>query len=421
MSAGLTVQKSEYRRTLKAADALLGGLDRLGLPFGRFDAAAMLRAATRQSGGLTDFGDPFFREPMDVLLDCLATKPLSNLGRVLSRSTMIKALSNRLQIEDYCRRHPEVLDIEIDQPLFILGFPRTGTTLLQNLLSLDGGDRALQFWEVQNPVPTSDDPERDRRKRMRTADLTLRLAYFVAPEMRTIHEIKTTTAEECWPLFSNSFTVLNYDLQSNFTEYGAWLLDFDMRPAYAFYKKALQVLAHRTRTRHFVLKCPEHLWFLDALVHVFPDARIVWTHRDPVASVASYCSLISLGQRMLYGRLDKHALGAHITTRFRTGVARAMDARDRMAAAGGPDRFFDVDFKRLVRDPATAVRQIKAWAGLEHDGASAARVARWLATERGDKRGAHRYAAEVYGLDAAAIHDQYRPYIERFSIPLKRP
>lgn len=420
MSAGLTVQKSEYRRTLKAADAVLGALHSLGLPFTRFDTEAMLRAATRQAGGLDDFGDAYFREPMRVLLDCLGTKPLSNLGKVLSRTTMIKALSNRLQIEAYCKAHPEVLDIPIEQPLFILGFPRTGTTLLQNLLCLDEGERALQFWEVQNPAPVSDDPEVDRRKRVRVADFTLWLAYFVAPEQRAIHEIQSTSVEECWPLFSNSFTVLNYDLQSNFREYGEWLLDFDMRPSYAFYKKSLQVLAHRTKTRHFVLKCPEHLWFLDALLAVFPDARIVWTHRDPVASVASYCSLISLAQRMLYGRFDAHALGANIVDRFRTGVQRAMDARDRVGEAES-HHFYDVDFKRLVRDPARFVREIKDWAGLAHDGASEARVQRWLTTERGDKRGAHKYSADVYGLDAQAIHDLYRPYIDRFSIPLKRP
>ncbi len=416
MSAPLTVQKSEYRRTLKVADTLLGGLHSLGAPFGRLESQSLLDAAQRQAG-LQDFGDPFFREPMDMLMSTMDNKPLTNVGRLLTRSTMVKALSNRLQIEEYIRRHPEVEDIKIEKPLFILGFPRTGTTLLQNLLGQDMGERALQFWELQNPVPTDPDPHTDRRKRIRTAALTLKLAYFVAPEMRAIHEISATTLEECWPLFSNSFSVMNYDLQSMFVEYGKWLLEYDMRGAYRYYKRTLQVMAHAQPTRHFVLKCPEHLWFLDALLDVFPDANIVWTHRDPVASIASYCSLISLGQRMLYGSLDKKRLGDHITDRFHTGVQRAMAARDRR---GGDQTFFDVDFKSLVRDPARVVRNIKAWSGRDHDGASEARVQRWLTSERGDKRGAHKYSADVYGIDGADVHARYQPYIDRFAIPVRR-
>ena len=202
-------------------------------------------------------------------------------------------------------------------------------------------------------------------------------------------------------------------------EYGRWLLDYDMTGPYRFYRQTLQLLAHRRGEARFLLKCPEHLWFVDSLLEVFPDARIVWTHRDPVASVASYCSLISLGQRMLYGRFDPLKLGQHIQSRFREGVERAMQARQRAEALGKGDQFFDVDFTTLVRDPPAVVRQIKEWADMPHDKASEARVQRWMNTERGDKKGAHKYSAEVYGLDGHAIHREYADYIDRFDIPLK--
>lgn len=417
LSAPLTVQDLEYRPLLKVLDGAVGALHTVGvLP--RDITPRHVKQAAMKRTGLYDFGDPSFEAPYNKLLEVLPQYPLSSLGTLLTEQTMVKAMSNRLRIQAYLAAHPALAEQKVERPIFVLGFPRTGTTLMQNLLGLDEGQRCLRFWEIQTPIPLDDDPERDRRKRYTIANRTLQLAYLVAPEQREIHEIKPDTPEECWPLFSNSFAVLNYDLMSMFVDYGKWLLDYDMTGPYAFYRDTLKVLARNRPNDRFLLKCPEHLWFIDALLEVFPDARIVWTHRDPVASVASYCSLISLGQRMLYGKIDPSQLGAHIQDRFHTGVQRAMAAR---ARSGKEDQFYDVDFKDLVRDPAGVVRKVKAWAHIPHDKAGEARVQRYLTTERGDKKGAHKYSAEVYGLDPRAIHRQYADYIERFKIPLKRP
>ena len=417
LSAPLTVRDLEYRPLLKVLDRAIGLLHKVGILPGRITPEHVKQAAMKRTG-LSDFGDPSFEAPFERLLEELPTHPLSSLGTLLTEQTMVKAMSNRLRIQAFWKAHPELAEQKVERPIFVLGFPRTGTTLLQNLLCLDEGQRSLQFWEIQTPIPLDPNPARDQRKRYAIADRTLKLAYLVAPEQRQIHEIQPDTPEECWPLFSNSFAVLNYDLLSMFAGYGRWLLDYDMTGPYAFYRNTLKILALGRPGERYLLKCPEHLWFIDALLEVFPDARIVWTHRDPVASVASYCSLISLGQRMLRGRIDPKQLGTHIQDRFLTGVSRAMAARDR---SGKEDQFFDVDFKALVRDPAAVVRQVKAWADIPHDKASEARVQRYLATERGDKKGAHKYSAEVYGLDARAIHEEYAAYIARFQIPVKRP
>ncbi|MEC8423996.1 MAG: sulfotransferase, partial [Myxococcota bacterium] len=212
------------------------------------------------------------------------------------------------------------------------------------------------------------------------------------------------------------FQVMNYDLTADFREFGDWMMGRDMVPAYRYYKRQLQILAHHTRTRHFLLKCPEHLWFVDALLAVFPDACVVWTHRDPVASVASYCSLSSLQRRMLFGRIDRPAIGAHIQDRFRVGVERAMGARD---AVGNPSSFFDVDFTDLVQDPLSMVHRIQAHFGLPRTADADAAMQSWLDNGRKDKRGQHRYSAEQWNLDPAAIHAEYASYIERFAIPVK--
>ena len=412
-----TVSQLEYTPLFKAIDAVLRAMDRLGLPFTQLDADGILREARRKTG-LTDWGREDFIEPLRRLLETARGKELTGIARFSTHQICLKAVQNRLWIEDYIRRHPEVVDIPIERPVFILGFPRTGTTLLQNLMSQTETLRPLRFWELSAPVPAHEDRDKDIRARKRRAATIVKAAYFLAPEQKHIHQLGVDTAEECWPLFFNAFQVMNYDLTADFRDFGDWMMGRDMAPAYAYYRRQLQILAHHTPTRHFVLKCPEHLWFIDALLEVFPDACVVWTHRDPVASVASYCSLSSLQRRMLYGHIDRPAIGAHIQDRFRIGVERAMVAR---AGIADESRFFDVDFRDLVQDPIAMVHRINAHFDLPHTAGADAAMQAWLDNGREDKRGQHRYSAEQWGLDRAAIHTEYGPYIERFSIPVQAP
>jgi hypothetical protein len=186
---------------------------------------------------------------------------------------------------------------------------------------------------------------------------------------------------------------------------------------YGQYRRYLQILAHRCPTRIFVLKCPEHLWSLDALLEVFPDAGIVQTHRDPFNCVASYCSMISLNRRMLYGRIDPREVGRHISGRFLLGIERAMEVRRRR----GDDRFYDVAFRDLVDDPRAVVRAIKRWHGMDHDEESERRMDEWLESERADAKGRHAYDGAMWGLDAEAIHGRFAAYIERHKVGILQP
>jgi hypothetical protein len=412
----LTVQKQEYNLLLKTLNLLAGAAWSLGIP-GEMTEESILGTAQKRVK-LTDWGGEGFREPLKVLLHHLSQTQFSALGRTNAYLSLVQAAVNRLKIAEHLTQNPHIRDTPIRRPLFILGFPRTGTTLLQNLLALDPGRRALRFWELVSPVPVSPDRELDQKKRLRSAKRLLSFAYLIAPEMKYVHEIRADTAEECWPLFSNTFAVMNYDLQSSISGVGDWLMQADMTGPYREYRQQLQLITQSRPGVDFVLKCPEHLWFLDALLEVFPDACIVWTHRDPVASVASYCSLLSLNQRMLYGRFEPLPIGRHITQRFELGVRRAMAARD---AKGRPGQFFDVSFHELVADPIAMVHRIHEHFDLPHPEGMDAAMSDWLNNERSDKRGKHHYSAERYGLDVAAIHDQYGDYIRRFNIRVKKP
>jgi len=410
-----TVERLDYRPALRLANRLALGARLARLLITRFDPESILQEA-RHKTGLSDWGDPSFLQGMRRLIEEVHTLPLTDLARVIIRGTFTKMVTNRLLIEDYVKRHPEVEDIEIKDPVFILGFPRTGTTLLQNLLSLDPGFRSLKFWELMTPVPMVPDLVADRKERMNRAKWLLRAAYFVAPEQDEIHHVELESPEECWPLFYNAFAAFNFDLQSGMESFGDWLLVRDMVHPYREYRRQLQILAHRHPKQRLVLKCPEHLWFLDPLVEVFPDASIVWTHRDPVACVGSYCSLISLNRRMLYGNVDLFGIGQHITDRFKLGVERAMAVRDRV----GSDRFFDVDFAGLVQDTPSVVRRLKQTFDIRNGRAEEGKVQRWLNQDRADSRGAHKYSPERYGLDRDRIRADFAPYIDRFGITIKK-
>lgn len=415
MTQQLTVGRTELPFALRTLNQLAGILLKVAPGAGRLEAEALMEAARRQEG-LEDFGHPGFMEPMQRVIDEANARPVCPLGQVSFPKIAQKALVNRLRWTEYRKRHPEVDDIELRRPIFILGFPRTGTTLLQNLLTLDSRYRALEFWELSSPTPVHEDLAVDRKKRIAAISRTLWAAYKFAPEMAEVHEIRATTPEECWPLMANGWVALNYDLANGMTDFGDWLYQHDMVHAYTEYKQQLQMMAHRRPDQTYVLKCPEHLWFLDALLTVFPDADIVWTHRDPAASIASYCSLVSMARRTFYGSVDPHELGAHIQKRFHEGVGRAMEARARHPQA----RFFDVDFKELVSDPAAMVERIRTHFGREHPEGAEARIEAWQNNDRQDKKGKHKYSAAFYGLDRAEIHAQYKAYITAFDIPLKK-
>lgn len=407
-----TVQDREYGPAQKLLNAAAWVLRRT-TRFATLDEEQIIRAARRRTGH-ADFGNPSWRAGLRNLLRAVDGVPLTSFAHFMLRQTWIQALANRLRFHDYLTRHAEVLETQVKRPVFVLGFPRTGTTVLQNLLSQDPSRRALEFWELTTPVPLFDgNRELDHARRRRRVRRQLKLAYFVAPEMAEVHYIAADTVEECWPLFANTFAVMNFDLQSGLSDIGDFLMhEHDMRLPYAEYRRYLQLLLHQRPAEGLVLKCPEHLWFVDALLDVFPDACIVWTHRDPYAAVASYCSLISMQWRTLYGRFDPKDTGRHISQRFLQGIQRAMRAR----AAHDDARFYDVDFRDLVSDPTRVVRDICGYFELPYAEDTDGRIARWLEDKRADAKGRHVYHGEYYGLDRADLHERYANYIQTFSI-----
>lgn len=419
MSRSLTVEMERYRWPERVANLGATVLKACGARATLLDVDDILAEARRRAR-LEDWGEDHFIGVFRRLVELLSAAGVTPLAHMFSRQILIKAVVNRLKIREFIRRNPAVHDVRIERPVFVVGFPRTGTTVLQNLLAAHPERRALQFWELTAPVPERDDPAEDARRKIAATNRLLDVAYRLAPEMGEVHAIRATTAEECWSLFANTFAVLNYEFQSGIAAFGDHLMAQDMTWAYAEYREMLQLLVHQRPARQLVLKCPEHLWFLDSLLRVFPDACIVWTHRDPFDTIASYCSLNSLNRRVYYGEFHPTELGPFLTARFLRGIERAMEVRKTAPA----ERFYDLRFEDLVPDQIGATLRLEDHFGLGGDEATRGRhveaMRTWLESARDDEKGRHRYDASRYGLDRATVHQAYSKYIDAFGVVVKR-
>ena len=323
--------------------------------------------------------------------------------------------TNRLRVMDYLKKHPEVACERIQKPIVVTGFPRTGTTLLHNLLSADPNGRPLLAWEAYQPVPSAREKPGSVNPRLRYLARTFRGMRYLAPRLESLHALHADRPEECTSLLRNSFIVGSADLFATVPSYKKWVRDQPreaFQEAYEFYHLQLRVLQHQRAEGHWVLKSPAHFPFLDILLEELDTASVVVTHRDPAKVVPSACSLVSVFRGMASEKLDALALGSQILESFERQQERILDMYERLPRA----RVLDVRYDDLVSDPLNVVRGIYDHFGQEMPDEMAARIADWLARNPQHKHGPHRYTPEQFGLTAEEIRSTMRPYCERFGL-----
>jgi len=400
-------------------DWLARRLDWCGLELSQLTEASILKAARREAK-LSDFGDERFRDPLRRIIDsCHETGRLSPFGRLIIRRRLVEMVANRLKIDDNLRRHPEILDVQVRRPLLVTGLPRTGTTLLYNLLAQDPKGRPLLLWEATWPSPPPDRATRDSDPRIKQARSLVKQAYWLAPQLPAVHELNPDGPEECLSLTLHSFVSPGFSMLADVSSYEEWLreLGFEEKvAAYEYYRRQLQLLQWRCSADHWVLKSPVHLAGLDALLTVIPDACVVQTHRDPAKAIPSVCSLFAIVRGMGTNRLDLHALGARAAEICAELLDRATNARESF-----PDRVFDVHYADLVSDPIQTVHRIYERFGYERNDQMDAGMAQWLTDNGQDKHPTHRYDLAQFGLDLTTINDRFGPYCERFGLAPELP
>jgi hypothetical protein len=400
-----TTRRPAWVKAVNAAGAVARGL---GVRWPRVDPETLLRLARRRTG-LGDFGDDRFRGGLAALVDAFEAQGTAHaFGRLFFREYCVSLLVNRLKIADELRRHPEILGVPVPRPLVITGLPRSGTTFLHRLMSEDPAGRTMLFWEALEPAPPPARETYATDPRIARARRSMELLYRLSPRLATAHEFDAESPEEDNNLFAHEFAAGILGFMFDVPDFVRWLDRQDLVPGYRSMKRQLQLLSWKYRGDYWVLKAPAHLFGLDALLEVFPDANIVVTHRDPLQVIPSLCSLAAGFRGILTDRLDLRRLGAEFAEAMAVGPRRAIAAR----AAADPSRFFDVSYRRLTADPVGTVRDACARFGYDFTPAYEARVRRRLADHPQHKHGVHRYHLADFGLDAPSVNRHFDFYRE---------
>jgi hypothetical protein len=380
------------------------------------DADALLEEARRNTG-LSDFGGDAFQQGLRIYLRAVdAEAQLHFLGRALTRADVLNLLENRLRLADWRKRHPEIDAVKVERPIFIMGLPRTGTSILHELLSQDPAHRVPLDWEVRHPCPPPESASHATDPRIERAQREVRLWNEIVPEYDTMHELGATLPVECIMLTQHEFLSEQLAGTCQVPSYAAWLASADQRPAYRFHKRLLQHLQWRCARERWVLKAPSHLTALDALISVYPDARIVWTHRDPLQVMGSVASILFATAWVRSDAVD----GDRVLSWFDGATCAALlEAATRLRDSGivPAAQCADVLYRDIVRDPIETIRKIYGRFGLVLSHESEARMRAYLAAKPKDKHGAHAYSFASTGRDRDAERARFAAYQERFGVP----
>ncbi len=420
MTGGTGFRVPPHRPPIRLLNAAWRALQRIGIARTSLTEDSIVRAARKKSG-LEDLGEDWDSEPTREarrrLLTALEDEAsLHPMGRAIMRGTLIRAVLNRLRLEDLTKRHPEIGANPVASPVFIAGLPRTGTTLLHRLLTCEPSHRPLLSWEALNPAPFPGPAKPGRLKpgrdpRMRLAEVAERALKVMAPEFFAIHPVEAHDVEEDVLLQDGSFVSPTVDATMPVPRYSAWLHGIDQIHAYRYLRRLIQLLLWQ-RPGTYLGKTPHHLENLDTLLAAFPGARVIHTHRDPAKVVASFCSMMAHGRRIFSDHVDPLAVGRQLHHKSKNGVTRAMAAREELPASS----FIDVQYQDLVADPMKEIRRIYDFLGLALTADTEGKMQSWRTSNPQNKHGVHHYRLEDFGLDREELRRDFAPYRARFRI-----
>ena len=369
----------------------------------------------RKATGLERFDSESFREGLEVFLGDVNRCSYTEQGHQRLAGSVVAALATRLKANAYLEQRPELLKRPIERPVFVFGVPRTGTTLLSNLLAADPQRRSPLTWEIDDPVPppTSatlfSDPRAQARLQQEKAMLAAR------PEMGKYYRNSAVYPNECMFFINADFKALMWESRGVLPHYRDWLFEqADLSSTYEYHKRFLQLL-QADAPGIWNLKQPSHALWLEALLKVYPDARLVWTHRDPLTATGSFCSLLSLSHNAFMGRVDTQWLGEDCSFQAVEHAERIMDFRDKF----GEDRVIDVHYGDLMRQPIETMRKLYKALGDDYTNEAEASMTNWINDNPQDKFGRHEYKLAQYGLTPEQLRGRFERYLSRYDVEVE--
>jgi hypothetical protein len=368
-----------------------------------FDVDGVLADARRKSG-LDDFGSSDYLPGLKVLLDTYDQRYADEKLRKQKRRRVVDLLIARAKIEAAWNAHPEIKNIAIKRPMYLTGLPRTGTSALLNLLAVDPDARPLKLWEGLNPDPLPGNPPESEDPRFigmkQFYDEMNRNADF-----RKIHSTSAETPEECIHLLNHTFSDVQFGYEPLMEPYGSWFRKQDLRASYHYYADILRLLQWQRPGNRWLLKSPCHLWALDVITEMFPDSSVIITHRNPLESVASYCSMM---EAMMAGRadLDKRELGVATLNYLADKLQRSYAQRAKI----DPKRILDLQFNDFIGDPIAVVRKIYAHFELPLKASTLSAMQQYQDAHPMGKHGKHEYDLASYGLTESQVMQRFAFY-----------
>lgn len=376
--------------------------------------SAEILERARSVTGLDDFGEDSFREGLDKLLDSLGREArLSDSGQVGIDNMIVGLLANRLQVEHWYAKHPEIDEQEIVAPLIGLGAPRTGSTVLGCLLAEDPAVRSLRSWESASPCPPPEKATEHTDPRIAAMEEGLAYQVNLYPRMRSMLPQSATTPTECQNFMGYDFKSQLFFAFADVPSYRHWLChEADLVPTYRYVKRVLKLLQWRCPPNRWRLKNPSHSMFIGALSEVFPDARFWMTHRKITNVISSVSDLYKEMMSAYSDDIDMHAIGQMNIEFWDTAMHRMIAFRD----AGNDDRFFDIHFAPFMADPIGSVAKLYDFLGEEFTPEAQSRMETWRRNTPKDKHGTHSYDPADFGLDPAELESRFAFYSARFGL-----
>jgi len=364
----------------------------------------------------TDTDLSYLFKPLENLINSLnETNQLNLTGRVFTKQLLIDQISNRIRIDAELKARPEILDEKIEKPIFILGFPRTGTTLLHNLLSQSSGYRFPYMWETLCPSIYPDARKGYSKDRIANAVKVVKFIDYVNPQLKSIHPLYPEGPDECLKLIESSFTAPHIPLYFHTPQYWDWFKAQQkdkLRAVYARYKQQLQLLQWHRPQDTWVLKTPIHLYFLPELLDTFPDARIIQLHRDPYKVTASFCSLVAACRSLYSDIINMEEIGQFVMDFMTLSTKRAMEAEN----SNSTHSFCHVNYTSLISHPEKEIMGIYKQLGLTYTSAIEEGITRWISSNPKGKHGTHNYSLEQYGLSEQIVDDNLQDYSDKYLV-----
>ena len=362
--------------------------------------------------GLSDLGEPLFFEGLNRLIDSINNEASLNEIGIQAQPIRIQGLlSNRLRFEEDLKKFPEILDQEIIAPIVIVGLPRTGSTMTHRLLASDPNHTAMLWWEGRYPALLPGEKRGDIEARMELGKAEVDAVVAASPEALDIHPWDYKGADEEILLLEHNFLSTVPESFMALPSYSEWIEDQDHTLAYEDLKKFIQYLQWQNPGREkkrWVLKSPHHLGFIDKMISVFPDAKIIQTHRDPIKTVPSFCSMCANLFEPLTTNFDKVFIGKHWSNKLTRALNHCMNISEQH-----PDNFLDLEFLNMIKDPIDEMKKIYEFIGESFGEKTEVAMEAWR-EENKHEMGAHKYSLEEYDLTESQINNNFAKYQQKY-------